>query len=106
MGPSAVNRAMRICMWMAALLVLLSGQAFAEQASAQAVEGSDQAAEIVSRIDITIQDYEGSKSNWRQMARDIISLYVVEGGPFSAPKISASLAALKDCGRFRIIDAD
>ena len=106
MGPSAVNRAMRICMWMAALLVLLSGQAFAEQASAQAVEGSDQAAEIVSRIDITIQDYEGSKSNWRQMARDIISLYVVEGGPFSAPKISASLAALKECGRFRIIDAD
>ncbi|MEN8244061.1 MAG: POTRA domain-containing protein [Thermodesulfobacteriota bacterium] len=60
----------------------------------------------IAKIDIEAQDYVGHASDWIQIARDVISLYIAEGDSFSATRVGESLAALKACGNFRIIDAD
>ncbi|MBW2676838.1 MAG: BamA/TamA family outer membrane protein [Deltaproteobacteria bacterium] len=102
----ALVAVVRILARISFLLVLLFSPASGRQAIAETADGITREAVAVSKIEISIRDYVGSESDWRQIADDIISLYIEEGDTFSAVQISASLSALKECGKFRTIDAD
>ena len=61
---------------------------------------------VIAAIDIDVLNVKDRETKWAEIARDVISLYLVEGDPFSAARVGDSLAALKACGSFRRINAD
>jgi len=89
--------------WLVMLAVIL---VFWQQAAAEPQSIPSPGKHIISAIEVQILDYAGKESDWRQIAYDVISLYIKAGDGFSDEAINASLSALKQCGKFRAINAD
>ena len=79
---------------------------FGATAAADSEESTSLEPAIIAKIEVKVLEGKDRDAEWIEIARDVISLYIAEGDPFSATKIGESLTALKTSGRFRTIDAD
>ena len=79
---------------------------FGATAAADSEESTSLEPAIIAKIEVKVLEGNDRDAEWIEIARDVISLYIAEGDPFSATKIGESLTALKTSGRFRTIDAD
>jgi len=89
--------------WVVMLAVIL---VFWQQAAAEPQSTPSPGKHIISEIEVQVQYYAGEESDWHQIAQDVISLYIKTGDDFSDEAVNASLSALKQCGKFRIINID